>query len=72
VAAVVTGDPGPIGCLMTEFGDWTVTPNADGLGVWGATWRSEDGRTIRYLAAESAGKLLTLLRERAAPGQRTP
>jgi hypothetical protein len=46
--------------LAAEFPDWEVSTIT--AGMWGAYWRSADGRHRRYLVAASAPELLARLR----------
>jgi hypothetical protein len=48
--------------ISAEFPEWEITASAPG--TWSAFWRSNDGRTRRYLVARSSTELLALLRDR--------
>jgi hypothetical protein len=51
------------GALAREFPGWQISVNPGGTGIATAFWRSEDGRSRRYLVATSAAGLLRMLRE---------
>jgi hypothetical protein len=50
--------------LAAEFPAWQIAPVRGGM--WGAYWRSGDGRHRRYIVTRSAPQLLDALRTRAA------
>jgi hypothetical protein len=52
--------------LAREFPQWEVGPVKGGA-MWGALWKSADGRHRRYVVAPSAPQLLAALRDRPEP-----
>ncbi len=68
----MTGDPGPVGLLVTEYPDWQITIRPAGLDLCGAYWQSEDGRHRRYVVARTPGQLLAELRAKVTGDQAAP
>jgi hypothetical protein len=52
--------------LAAGFPAWEIEP-VHGGEMWGALWKSGDGRHRRYVVASSAPQLLEALRNRTTP-----
>jgi hypothetical protein len=51
------------GTVADEFPSWQITIRPGGLDVITALWRSQDGRSQRYVVAHSAPELAERLQE---------
>ncbi|HEY1621763.1 MAG TPA: hypothetical protein VGG25_29350 [Streptosporangiaceae bacterium] len=54
--------PDLMNVLRREFPAWQFDIHPEGLRVWTALWRSEDGRHERYIVARTDSELLARLR----------
>jgi hypothetical protein len=56
------------GALSREFPDWQIDIRPAGVGICTAYWCSPDGRSRRYVVAESSAELFARLRAIALAG----